>query len=165
MIMENVVIGTPYDNLGANNAGTAYLFDANDQSVLKPLQNISPANGDLFGRAVAASEDYVVVGAPFDDSAEVDAGRAYLFHASNASLARVFQSPVPEAGEYFGWSVSLANHRILITPPEAMLAESTREQHTCLMQPPVRFSTHFGRLSLRQGTTLAGPRLGHRQAF
>lgn len=117
MALENILIGTPYDNLGANNAGVAYFFDAGNPSVVTTFQNPAPANGDLFGRSVAASEKYLAIGAPFDDSAGVDAGRVYLFNASRAGLIRAIQSPNPSAGEYFGWSLAFAGDRVLVAAP------------------------------------------------
>jgi len=111
---DRILIGAPYDNLGANNAGTAYLFDSDNPSAMTTLQNPTPANGDLFGRSVAASQDYLAIGAPFDDSAFVDAGSVYLFNASTAGLIRALQSPNPSAGEYFGWTLAFAGDRVLV---------------------------------------------------
>jgi len=115
--LEKILVGTPYDNLGVNNAGTAYLHDGDNPSIVTILQNPAPAIGDLFGRSVAASEDYLAIGVPFDDSAGVDAGRVYLFNASTTALIRAFQSPNPSAGEYFGWSLAFAGSRILVAAP------------------------------------------------
>jgi hypothetical protein len=115
--LESILVGTPYDNLGANNAGTAYLHDSDNPSIMTILQNPAPAIGDLFGRSVAASENYLAIGVPFDDSAGVDAGSVYLFNASTAALIRDFHSPSPSAGEYFGWSLAFAGDRVLVAAP------------------------------------------------
>ncbi len=77
-----VLIGEP-DPLSAPGPGTAYLFDADPSSptfgnLLQTILNPDPNISDLFGSAVAAGGPGLLIGAPRDDAAAIDAGAAYL---------------------------------------------------------------------------------------
>jgi len=61
------------------NTGAAYLFDAASETLLQTFLKAEPAVGDEFGRALAVSGTRIVVGAPQDDTVEVDAGAVYFF--------------------------------------------------------------------------------------
>src|SRR5206468_1027509 len=61
-----VVVGAPYDDTGAGDAGSAYVFDLAGATPAVPvatLNNPNPALGELFGRTVAIDGIRVVVGA------------------------------------------------------------------------------------------------------
>jgi hypothetical protein len=115
--LENSVIGAPYQDAVANNAGTAYLFNATDTAPAKVFQDPVPSNGDLFGRSMVISGAHVLVGAPFDDTNGTDAGQVYLFDATTLELIRTFHSPSPSVAEYFGWSMAFEGERILVGAP------------------------------------------------
>src|SRR5206468_9418346 len=75
-----VVVGAPSDNTGANNAGSAYLFDVTSGQLLRTLNNLFAAVDDNFGSSVAISGDLIAVGAPGHGEAGVQgAGAVYVF--------------------------------------------------------------------------------------
>lgn len=77
-----VVVGSPYDDTGAQNSGAAFLFDLVGETPSIPLQtfwNPRPSAGDDFGRAVAIGGNVVAVGAPGEDSARLDSGTVHLY--------------------------------------------------------------------------------------
>jgi hypothetical protein len=77
---DRILIGSPYDDLGATNAGAAYLFDTNG-TLLTTFTNPTPAVSDLFALSIAVSgTNTVVIGARQDDTGATDAGTAYLYH-------------------------------------------------------------------------------------
>jgi hypothetical protein len=81
-----VVIGAYQDDEGAQDSGTAYLFDLNSSTPAVPvatLNNPTPAVGDQFGYAVAMFGSLAVVTAPFDDTVTTNRGIAYFFSTSS----------------------------------------------------------------------------------
>jgi len=60
---NTVVVGAPWDDTGASDAGSAYVFDATTGGLLRTLNNPTPAASDYFGNSVAVSGNTVVVGA------------------------------------------------------------------------------------------------------
>jgi len=88
---SNVLIGAPFDDSGATDAGSAYLFDGATGGLLQTFSNPTPAIGDQFGFRVSAVGANALIGAPLDDTAATNAGAAYLYGLSN-------QPPVADAG-------------------------------------------------------------------
>ncbi|MEO0587421.1 MAG: hypothetical protein AAF078_07265, partial [Planctomycetota bacterium] len=69
------------------------------------------APGDAFGRSVAISENYVLVGSAFDDQRS---GSAYLFDAATGNLVSKITAPNGRAGDFFGLSVAISDDTALI---------------------------------------------------
>jgi hypothetical protein len=112
---DRVLIGAHQDDTGGANAGAAFLFSTNGM-LLTAFTNPTPAAGDIFGVSVAGvGSDLVLIGAQGDDTAGLDAGAAYLFHAGGALLATVTH-PVPHLVGLFGGRVAaVGNDRLLIS--------------------------------------------------
>lgn len=83
------VVGADYDDAGAPDAGTGYIFDATNGALRTTLNNPTPAGADYFSYASAISGDLAVVGAWYDNPGGIaDAGTAYIFGCPpNAALA------------------------------------------------------------------------------
>ncbi len=82
------LIGANGDDNAGNNSGSAYLFFYNGLSWIQSQKLTAPdgAVNDWFGRAVAISESYAIVGANFVDNDPIaDAGAAYLYSFSGTS--------------------------------------------------------------------------------
>ena len=109
-----MLVGAFLDDLGATDAGAAYLFSTNG-TLVTTFTNPTPVVGDHFGWSVAAvGTDRVLVGSPWDSSSAGNAGAAYLFNTNGIILA-IFTNPPPAAFDYFGWSVAaVGNDRVLI---------------------------------------------------
>jgi hypothetical protein len=99
-----VLLGT----LGAH-AGTYELLE----SVLDP----TPASSDFFGCAIAPLGNDLIVGARFDDAAEVDAGVAYLIDGSNGRVRVTYQIPNPGVGTQFGAAVAALGGAVAVGAP------------------------------------------------
>jgi len=126
---NNVLIGAPWDDTIAVNAGNAYLFDGLTGNLLQTFPN--PANpthprlaaGDDFGRSVAGVGNNVLVGAPFDDAVVADSGAAYLFDWSTGNLLLTFPDPANPthptlaAQDRFGYSVAAVGNNVLVGAP------------------------------------------------
>jgi hypothetical protein len=88
---------------GTGGSGRAYLYSGLDGSLIRTLSH-GGAGQAGFGTAVAGGRDVdgdgtpdLLVGAPLEDGAGADAGRAYLFSGSDGSLLQEFQGPAAEA--------------------------------------------------------------------
>ncbi|MBN2477231.1 MAG: tandem-95 repeat protein [Pirellulales bacterium] len=110
----NVLVGAPYADTAAEDAGAAFLFDGNDGRLLQTFLDPSPTVGDGFGVCVAAWGDYVLVGAEKDDDAGTDTGTVYLFDAATGELLRTFLNPTPAQGDAFGCALAAVGDKILV---------------------------------------------------
>ncbi len=89
---SRVVIGAYWDDTGAENAGSAYLYDLASATPTAPvaaLHNPGPAPEESFGWSVAIDGDTVAIGTPYDDSIITDKGAAYVFGPSSAQLPEI----------------------------------------------------------------------------
>lgn len=78
--VDRVLIATAFDDTGAGNAGTAYLFDLGG-NLLLTLTNPAPATSDLFGAAVAFLDSHrFLIGARTDDTGVNDAGAVQVMN-------------------------------------------------------------------------------------
>ncbi len=109
----DVVVGAPYEYVGAPLAGRAYIFSGQTGSVLHALESPNAEDGGCFGFPVswagdvnADGNDDVIVGAHKEDVGYGDVGRAYVFDGYSGSLIRALESPNPEYEGMFGNSVS-----------------------------------------------------------
>jgi len=117
-----VVIGALFDDTGANNAGSAYVFDVTSVQPTVPvatLTNPTPALNDRFGSAVAISGTRVVIGAYQDDSVSPDSGSAYVYDLSSPTpgVPVVTLNNPGSAfndGDLFGYSVAISGVRVVV---------------------------------------------------
>jgi len=115
-----VVVGAPYDNTGATDAGSAYVYDLGSGAPTVPvatLNNPSPAADDNFGQSVAISGTWVVVGGPYDDTGARDAGSAYVYDLASATPTvpvATLNNPSPDEYDNFGWSVAISGTRVVV---------------------------------------------------
>jgi len=111
---SNVLIGAPFDDTGASDAGAAYLMDGATGSLLLTILNPTPAISDQFGSAVAASGSTLAIAAHLDNTGATDAGAVYLFDGASGALLRTFTNPTPANGDQFGFSISAMAGNVII---------------------------------------------------
>ena len=84
------------------------------------ITNPTPATGGTFGYSVSISQNYVLVGKPYDSYSDVtNAGSAYLFDATSGDLLKTFLNPAPSCHDSFGQSVSVLGNYVLVGAPYA----------------------------------------------
>ncbi|TMA65751.1 MAG: hypothetical protein E6J69_12170 [Deltaproteobacteria bacterium] len=81
---SNVLISAPSATIHRE-TGAVYLLDGTTGGLLHTFSNPTPWVGDPMGASVTTVGGNVVVGAPFDDQAAVNAGAAYVFHVDACS--------------------------------------------------------------------------------
>lgn len=99
-------------------AGAVYLYSHTGQFVRK-LEAPHPQPGDHFGEAVALLQDYIIVGAPGDDTVDVDAGTVFVFDRHTGILKMKISNPSATTGlaDLFGLSVSGAGEYVAVGSP------------------------------------------------
>ena len=110
-----IVVGAPYEDATASNAGSVYIFDINGNQLAK-IQASDPEADDQFGFSVAVSDTRIVVGALYEDTTASNAGSAYIFDINGNQLAKI-QASDPEADDQFGYSVAVSDTRIVVGSP------------------------------------------------
>ena len=129
----------PFDNLGMfgyslalhdniavvgdiSGSGRVYVFNraANDTWVFaEKLGHTDASEGDKFGFSVDVSEDFIVVGAPY----QYDKGRVYVYQKDNNDdwkVANILKPPIEFEYGKFGYTVSIeSNSRIVVGHPGA----------------------------------------------
>jgi len=115
---DYAIVGAYYDDTGVENAGSAYIYvrSGTTWSLQATLNNPDPAAYDWFGCSVAISSDYVIVGAPYDDTGATDAGSAYIYVRSGTtwSLQATLNNPTPAAYDWFGRDVSISGDYAIV---------------------------------------------------
>ncbi|MDG1358963.1 MAG: hypothetical protein P8P71_00845 [Phycisphaerales bacterium] len=121
---STLVVGAPRLDLDGMNAGGAVVWELDADGspfAMERLTISSIAAGDRFGVAVAVDEDVIVVGAPGDDDAGIDAGAAWVFRREGVGWivdAKLLPS-VNDDGGVFGTAVSLDGDRMVVGAPRA----------------------------------------------
>jgi hypothetical protein len=110
---DRILVGAIYDDVGAVDAGAAYLFNTNG-TLAKSFFNPTPAFDEEFGLPVAAvGNDRALIGAPFDLTGGSDPGAAYLF-STNGTLLVTFTNPIPSSNTRFGASLATFSNGPLV---------------------------------------------------
>ncbi len=115
-----VVVGARFDDTGADNAGSVYVYDLSGGIPTVPIATVnksSPVVGDNFGNSVAISGTRVVVGCANNDTGATDAGSVYVYDLSSGtptvSIATL-NKPSPSVGDNFGNSVAISGTRVVV---------------------------------------------------
>lgn len=116
---DRVLIGASFDDDNGNQSGSTYVFDLIDQGwqqTTKLLADDGTAK-DLFGFSVDLAGDKALIGAPGQIENGLDAGAAYVFSLSDQGewlQTHKLLASDAEAGDAFGYSLSLSENRALI---------------------------------------------------
>ncbi|GEP40960.1 cadherin-like beta sandwich domain-containing protein [Brevifollis gellanilyticus] len=120
-----VVVGTPNEDVGQTNSGSAYVYDLAGGTPTVPmatLNNPDAGLSDLFGAAVAISGTRVVIGAHNDDTGGTDAGSVYVYDmTSGTPTVPVTTLSNPGSGslasDHFGTSLAIEGARVVVSSP------------------------------------------------
>jgi hypothetical protein len=112
----DIAVGAIYEDVGSNtDQGRAYVFSGADGSPLFTLEDPNPQAYANFGHSLAVGDvdgDWkadIAVGAPREDVAYNDQGRAYVFSGADGSLLFTLDTPNPQASVNFGRSVAIGD--------------------------------------------------------
>lgn len=132
-----IAIGAPYEDgdeasqPGNNNlqdSGAVYVYRyASETETWQPeafIERSQPAQDELFGYALAASEGLVVIGAPLVDAATgsgavQNSGAVFVFRYEDGEWreAQLLAAETPQANAYFGTSLALDGGLLAVGAP------------------------------------------------
>lgn len=117
------------DALGGNTldmAGSAYVFERDENGIWQQVQKLvasDRATNDRFGCSVSVSDNYIVIGAYWEDedvqgsNTKNTAGSAYIFERDDNGDWNEVQKIVASdrnINDYFGYSVSISGDHIVV---------------------------------------------------
>ena len=105
------LVGSHLDDENGFNSGSAYLYDTTTGDLLHKLTAPDGEGAGWFGRSVAVTGDYALVGR---SSGRPGAGSAYLFDTTTGDLLHEFTAPNGRDEDKFGFSVALSGDQALI---------------------------------------------------
>ena len=117
--LDTAIVGSPMDDTGGLDAGAAYAFKRTGIS-WNPSGGLVPqglAADDRFGSSVAMSGSSVVVGALLDDTADMNAGAAYIFRHNGFSWYQSLEVLASDAaaGDAFGFTVAISGQTTVVS--------------------------------------------------
>lgn len=108
------VVGAPTADVPVYESGRAYVFDLTTGQELRQLVAQDASSFDEFGHAVALSGDRVLVGAPSDDSVDLDSGSAYIFDVNTGAQLHKLVAANGVKDAHFGTAVAIDGDRALV---------------------------------------------------
>ncbi|MBL4697719.1 MAG: FG-GAP repeat protein [Phycisphaerales bacterium] len=102
-----VAVGSPFDDDIPADSGSVYLYDAFTGMLIDKLFPNDAASADRFGWSISMDNGIIAVGAP--RILTNDPGSAYLFDASTGVQVAKLTANDAQAGDQFGFSISIAN--------------------------------------------------------
>jgi FG-GAP repeat/Bacterial Ig-like domain (group 1) len=118
---DTLVVGAPFDDVGASNQGSAYVF-VRSGGVWTQQAKLTASDGaadDVFGDSVALAGDTLVAGAPEDSLGGNHFGSAYVFVRSGGVWTQQQKLTASDGGfgDRFGDSVALAGDTLVAGAP------------------------------------------------
>jgi hypothetical protein len=115
-----VVVGAWLDDDNGIDSGSVYVFEKNSTGQHEQVRKLVASDGvtlDYFGRAVAATDDMVVVGAYGDDDRGTDSGSVYVFEKNGTGQYEQVSKLVASdgaTGDQFGFAVAVADDMVVV---------------------------------------------------
>jgi hypothetical protein len=118
---SRLLVGASGDQTGANDAGSAYVFEilsGNPEVPVASVNNPSPSSTDEFGDAVAISGTLVVVGSSRDDKGFGNAGSVAVYDLGSTAPeipALLIDNPSPTLNDYFGGALAASGDLVAVS--------------------------------------------------
>lgn len=118
---ETAIIGAPFDDLGAADQGSAYVFVRSGTSWTQQAKLTADdgAASDLFGNSVAISGETAVAGARFDDVNATNQGSAYVYGRGGSVWSQQQKLTASDGAvtDQFGHSAAISGNTLLAGAP------------------------------------------------
>ena len=112
------MIGAGWDDDNGYSSGSAYVYERDGQGNWSEAAKLIASDGagyDNFGRSVAISGGYAVVGAPDDDDKGTNSGSAYIFDRDgDGDWIQSAKQTSPADDDFFGGSVSISGEYAVV---------------------------------------------------
>ena len=109
-----VIVGSKGDDDNGSASGSAYIFDLTTGNQLHKLTANDAAASDEFGRSVSISDNYAIVGAPFNDDNGSESGSAYIFDVSSGQQLHKLTVSDGAANDIFGLPVAISHSYAIV---------------------------------------------------
>lgn len=115
----DLVVGAPYADVdGAVDAGAVYILYGGATQPPKRLTAPKPQRDAHFGWSLAAKDQLIAIGAPYEDEAgQADAGALYVGTPDKLRRISQEQPDIPgngEVGDQFGWAMTFGPRNSLV---------------------------------------------------
>jgi len=121
---DYAIVGADFEDGAGTEYGAAYIYrrtGTNTWDTGTKIAASTPGNEYHFGRAVAISGNYAVVGAPFETEGAAAAGAAYVFPRTGTNTwdtgTRIV-APDPQASDFFGEAVAIWGDYAIVGAPQ-----------------------------------------------
>jgi hypothetical protein len=119
---DRAIVSADEDDAGGSASGKAYIFNVTTGALVHTLDNpnaFGTGFGDTFGRSVAISGNYTIVGAYREDDSVVltNSGKAYIFNVTTGALVHTLDNPSAYGTSYtdqFGESVAISGNLAIV---------------------------------------------------
>ena len=108
------IVGAFGNDDNGSNSGSAYIFDVSSGNQLHKLTDSNGAANDIFGRSVAISDSYAIVGADADDDNGSNSGSVFIFDVSSGNQLYKLSASDAASDDRFGWSVAISGNYTII---------------------------------------------------
>ena len=111
---DYAIVGAPYDDVGQNNSGAAYIYHREGNQWVKEakIKATNPVQSEYFGWAVDIDGNTAVIGT------NQGRGAVYIFERNNVNWSKRHKfSPCNDSNAKFGNSVSISGHTIVVGAP------------------------------------------------
>lgn len=115
---QYIVVGAPGDAELAPGGGSAYFYqNTPTPTLVGKILPSDPRFASNFGRAVAVSDTFAVVGAPFDDTRGSDAGAIYVFDPASGTQLNKITPIETSGGDFFGNTLAVDGELVAVGAP------------------------------------------------
>ncbi|WP_447971271.1 hypothetical protein [Nitrospira sp. M1] len=123
MVGESIFVAAPFGPAVNHDAGIVYLYHAKTGNLVRTFEPPNPSDSSLFGWALAANSQVVLIGALGFHDRYREEGVAYLFDVESGKLLRRFHNPSPTERAHFGKAVAVLNDRVVVAAPGDRIQE------------------------------------------
>ena len=115
------IVGAWGEDDGANQSGTAYIFNVTTGALVHTIDNPTQDASDQFGRYLDIDGNNAIVGAYLDGTGvETSSGKAYIFNVTTGALVHTLDNPntfyTPQ-DDGFGRAVAISGDRAIVSAP------------------------------------------------
>jgi hypothetical protein len=112
------IVGAWGEDDGANQSGTAYIFNVTTGALVHTVDNPTQNSSDLFGRYLDIDGNYAIVGVPGEDTEASQSGKAYIFNVTTGALVHTLDNPntfYTAQDDFFGRAVAISGNRAIVS--------------------------------------------------
>jgi hypothetical protein len=120
---DRIVVGAYSEQVdGLNQAGAAYVFDAQTGQQLFRFESNDPQTRDQFGWSVAINDQFIAIGARWDNQTFNRAGAVYIHDATTGAFLRRITPDDSADFDAFGTSVALEANTLVVGATQTALS-------------------------------------------